>query len=110
MVTIMVKGVPSQPFTEVGVTVYSTVIGVALLLVIVPDTFPVPDSFNTTPITVPVIWVTSQLKVLATVFPPTALILSCGSKSKGISEETVSVKSIPKGSEFTVTVTVKASP
>ncbi len=63
------NGVPTQPLVEVGVTVYSTVAAVELTLLIFPATSPVPTSPTCTPVTVPVISVTCQEKVLVTEFP-----------------------------------------
>ncbi len=75
---MIVNGVPSQPSgSDVGVTVNSTIAGVAVVFSIVSATKPVPISPNAIPLTVPVTAVISQVNVLVTLF--TAFILSCGS-------------------------------
>ena len=60
-VTVTVNESPKHPFGAVGVTVYSTIAVIAPVLVMVPVTFPIPVSVAVTPLTVPVIWVTSQV-------------------------------------------------
>ena len=75
--TVTVNGSPLQPAAEeVGVTVYTMVAAVLLTLLMLPATLPVPISLIATPVTVPTIEVTFQAKVLATEFPPVALMLS----------------------------------
>ena len=109
MVSVILKGVPTHPLSEVGVMVYSTIAVFALVLVIVPMTFWLPVSPWFTPLTVPVIWVISHVKVLATAFP-LVVTLSWGSKLNEPSEQTVSLESIPTGSVSIVAVTVNGSP
>ena len=107
--TFILKGVPTHPFPEVGVIVYSTVTILTPVFVMVPITFWIPVSPTVTPLTVPVICVISHVKLLATAFPP-GVILSWGLKLNELSEQTVSLESIPTGSVSIVTVTVNGSP
>ena len=73
--TFRLNGAPIQfPGLEVGVMVYVTTAVEPLTLLMLSTTLPAPESFIETPETVPDMFVTCQVNVLGTEFPPKPLI------------------------------------